>query len=196
MEMTIREYFKKCPDQSSWKISFGLSFFLHGLVILGGGWVLAQGVQYGMASSVLGGGNPAVQPPAEETVDLEDNEGAPAEQRKTLKPTPKPVTPAGIGGKVSGQVSQMPSYYLNPPPSYPMEARIRKEEGVVMLQARVDSQGKVSALTLVQSSGFSDLDQSALETVKVWQFKPARTAGIPVETSVNIPIRFYLKDFH
>jgi protein TonB len=45
-----------------------------------------------------------------------------------------------------------------------------------------------------QSSGFPLLDESAVQTVKGWQFKPAQMAGIPISTTVNIPVRFRLQD--
>lgn len=147
-----------------------------------------------MAGAVAGGGKPrAVQPPVEDTVELDDSD-APAERTHKVKPKPTPVVPMGIRGPQSSGALEVPSYYRNPPPPYPDAARRLKEEGLVLLHTEVDTQGRVVSVSVAKSSGFSDLDESALETVKSWQFKPAQIAGIPIATSVNIPIRFHLKD--
>jgi periplasmic protein TonB len=195
--MGIREYFKNSGNDTRWKLSAGLAVFFHAVVLLGGSLVMAQKAEYGMAGSVASGGNPrVVQTQVLETVELDaSDDDAPAEHHKKQKPTPTPVIPTGIGGRVSGTVSEVAAYYRNPPPVYSLEVRARKEEGVVMLRAEVDTQGKVTSVSLVQSSGFADLDESALDAVKNWQFKPAQIAGIPVSSSAKIPIRFRLKDF-
>jgi|GEM_PF-2410710 protein TonB len=194
--MGIREYFENSGNETRWKLSAGLAVLLHAVVLLGGTWVMTQKAEYGMAGAVAGGGNPRVVPtPVEDTVELDAaSDSDLAEHHKKSKPTSTPVIPTGIGGKVSGSVSEMPAYYRNPPPVYSLEARRLKEEGVVLIHAEVDAQGNVSLVSLVKSSGFSDLDESAQEAVKGWRFKPAQIAGIPISTSVNIPVRFQLKD--
>jgi len=45
-----------------------------------------------------------------------------------------------------------------------------------------------------KSSGYEVLDRSALETVRDWRFIPARFGGIPVKSTVIIPITFKLKE--
>jgi periplasmic protein TonB len=192
--MEIREYFKNSVNENRWKLSAVLSVCLHIVVLAGGSWVMTQKAQYGMAGAVAGGGKPqVVQPPAEDTVELEDSD-APFEHRQKSKPKPTPIIPTGIGGPTSGGALEVPSYYRNPPPDYPEAARRFKEEGVVMLHTEVDAQGKVTSVSVAHSCGFSDLDESALEAVKTWRFKPAQIAGISISTSVNIPVRFRLKD--
>jgi len=55
--------------------------------------------------------------------------------------------------------------------------------------------GSVKRIEIAQSSGFDDLDQSALDTVlKRWRFVAAkRSDGRPVESWVLVPIRFALR---
>ncbi len=194
--MGIREYFKNSGNSTRWKLSAFLAVFFHAFVLVGGSLVMAKQAEYGMAGAVAGGGQPrVVQPPVEETVELEDAvDEAPAEHHSKPKLTPVPVISTGMGGPTSGGALEVPSYYRNPPPPYPEPARRFKEEGVVILHTEVDTQGKVVSVSLLKSCGFPDLDESALETVKTWQFKPAQVAGIPISTSVNIPVRFRLKD--
>jgi protein TonB len=66
-------------------------------------------------------------------------------------------------------------------------------QGVVLLRVHVRADGSVAEVTVAQSSGFSQLDDAALKTVRErWRFIPARLDGIPVESWVEVPIRFVL----
>jgi protein TonB len=42
------------------------------------------------------------------------------------------------------------------------------------------------------SSGWPILDEAALRAVKNWRFHPARVGGIPIPSTVTVPIRFEL----
>jgi TonB family protein len=87
----------------------------------------------------------------------------------------------------------IPQYGTNPKPPYPELARRRGYEGTVRLVVEVLASGCVGEISIKRSSGYEVLDQSALMTVKKWRFTPARFAGIPVRTTVIVPITFYLK---
>jgi protein TonB len=64
-------------------------------------------------------------------------------------------------------------------------------EGTVVLRVVVAADGTPTSVVVLQSSGSEILDTSALETVRTrWRFVPARRNGIPVEDSVQVPIRF------
>ena len=50
-------------------------------------------------------------------------------------------------------------------------------------------------MTIRQSSGYGMLDTSAAETVRErWRFVPARRNGVPVESTVTVPIRFRIRE--
>ena len=70
----------------------------------------------------------------------------------------------------------------------PKEARDAGVSGVVMVQALVGADGRVKDAKVVKSIPM--LDAAAVEAVRQWTFKPARTKGQPVEVWVAIPIRF------
>jgi len=96
------------------------------------------------------------------------------------------------GGGGSGGTSASPAYGSNPQPPYPMAARRMGLEGTVILRVVVAPDGTPTSVAVLQSSGHDVLDASALETVqKRWRFVPARRNGIPVEDSVQVPIRFH-----
>lgn len=99
---------------------------------------------------------------------------------------------AGHGG-VPGGTSARPDYGVNPKPPYPMLARRRGEQGIVLVRVHVRADGSVAAAEIKQSSGSTLLDDSALRTVREsWRFMPARLDGVPVESWVEVPIRFVL----
>ncbi len=123
---------------------------------------------------------PMTEPPVEETA----NESAMATAEKNAAASDE----AHAAVKVS-----VPLYDINPPPVYPRVARRRNFQGTVLLDVRVTADGTAAEVKLVQSSGHHVLDQSALTAVQGWRFEPARRGTHPVETWVQVPVRFELR---
>ena len=91
------------------------------------------------------------------------------------------------------QTVASPDFVENVPPPYPDEAKQHKQEGLVILSARVDASGRPVEVKIKQSSGYFLLDQAALKAVKRWKFKPARAGGMAVESKTEVPVRFRLE---
>lgn len=89
--------------------------------------------------------------------------------------------------KVGGNVKP-PKVVNKVQPEYPESAR--KAKGDVVLEIVIDEQGRVRNPTVAKSSGNSDLDRSALETIAQWTFQPATLEGRPVAVYFTITIRF------
>ncbi|MGH7964772.1 MAG: energy transducer TonB [Candidatus Binatia bacterium] len=101
---------------------------------------------------------------------------------------------AGLGRGGGGGTLARPNYGVNPKPPYPLIARRMGAEGVVVLRVFVHADGSVGRVELSRSSGFNTLDESAVNTVRErWRFLPARQDGQPVESWVEVPIRFVLE---
>lgn len=99
------------------------------------------------------------------------------------------------GNPLSGEVSlAVPRYRENTHPAYPLIARIRGHEGIVILSVEIFTDGSVGSLKIKKSSGYSVLDKSALEAVKTWKFEPGRKIGKPTIMWVDVPVKFVLKD--
>lgn len=98
-------------------------------------------------------------------------------------PAPAPVIPPSVGA----------AYLNNPKPAYPALSKRLREEGKVLLHVLIDAQGAAAQVELQESSGFSRLDQAAMEAVRSWRFVPAQQAGKAVSAWVTIPISFSLK---
>lgn len=85
-----------------------------------------------------------------------------------------------------------PLFATQPPkPEYPRIARRKGLEGTATIEVMFNALGEQLALTLVKSSGFSLLDQAALEAVETWQFD-APAPRLASHYKVTVPIRFAL----
>jgi len=178
--------------------SLGFAVLSHVLAFLVGSLSLATQAEYGMSGATTPTQAQELPPLELEVVDLLDSEEARPVRKKTPEPTPIPTpeaaqSPAAAPVTTSGAY-EIPAYYRNPKPDYPAEAKKLGQEGVVLLRVEVDGKGSVASVTLRQSSGFPMLDEAAQKVVSTWLFKPGRLAGIAVSTSVDVPVRFKLKD--
>jgi protein TonB len=76
-------------------------------------------------------------------------------------------------------------------PAYPSASRRAGEEGTVRLKVLVDEKGRPRDVSIANSSGFSRLDQAAMEAVRKWRFVAATdgTNAITAWTQVAITFR-------
>ena len=117
-------------------------------------------------------------------------------QAKQVTPTAPSSSASSVAGPAAAPTTDADykaSYLKNPKPPYPPLAVKMRLEGKVTVIAEVLASGKAGRVRLESSSGHDLLDQSALSTVKQWQFTPARKDGVIVTQVVRIPINFNLK---
>ncbi|MGE8280968.1 MAG: energy transducer TonB [Stenotrophomonas sp.] len=77
-----------------------------------------------------------------------------------------------------------------PPPDYPAELACTGVGGTSVLKVVVGPQGSPTDVTLVSSSGNSQLDDSAAKRVREWKFNAATRNGQPVPTTIQVPVSF------
>lgn len=95
----------------------------------------------------------------------------------------------GSGG--GGESLASPADYLsNPKPNYPRLARLRRQEGVVVLSVRVTADGLPAEVRVKRGSSFELLDEAALRAVRHWRFTPARKGNRTAACQIEVPIRF------
>ena len=75
-------------------------------------------------------------------------------------------------------------------PVYPPEAKAAKIQGKVVLRAVIGKDGHVKNLQVV--SGPKELQQSALDAVRQWVYKPYLLNGNPVEVMTDINVIYTL----
>ena len=102
------------------------------------------------------------------------------------RPDPPPVVePVRVGGNVP-----QPRKTWNVTPEYPRLARLRRIQGIVILEVTVDRQGDVSNVSVLRSA--EDLDQAAVEAVRQWRYEPTIVNGRPVSIIFTETVRFQI----
>ena len=106
-----------------------------------------------------------------------------------VMPPPEPPRPAGPV-RVA-QLPVAPRKIADARPLYPEIARAARREGTVVLEAVLDTAGRVTQLRVIQSVPL--LDQAALDAVRQWRYTPSVYGGQPVSVLMTITIRFQLQ---
>jgi TonB family protein len=106
----------------------------------------------------------------------------------------------GYGGGTGGGAYRPGNGVLSPEiiheekPQYTSEAMRAKVQGIVEVEAIVNSDGSVGHVQIVRSlDDRFGLDQKAVEAVKRWRFRPGTRLGKPVAVLVNIELTFTLR---
>ncbi len=104
---------------------------------------------------------------------------------------------SGRGGGGSGefglkQVDTPPVPIRKVEPEFPSEALQMGICGRVVLRFLVKTDGKVAKASVLEADPPGFFEQSAMEALDKWRFKPGRYRGNAVATWVDLPIRFRL----
>jgi TonB family protein len=95
-------------------------------------------------------------------------------------------------GPYTVPANEMQTYVLTKvPPVYPEEAKKARIQGKVVLNAIIGKDGSVENLAVV--SGPNELQQSALDAVRQWTYKPFLMNGDAVEVKTSINVIYTLK---
>jgi protein TonB len=91
-----------------------------------------------------------------------------------------------------GEVDIAPKATRSVQPEYPFMARRRGIEGVVRVRFRVDREGRVGDLEILEARPSGVFEKVVRQAVSRWRFAPGRKDGVAVETWVEVPVRFEL----
>jgi TonB family protein len=75
---------------------------------------------------------------------------------------------------------------------YPGDAQVQGEQGDVLLDVEVGTNGRPQRIRLDKSSGYTDLDDAALQTAANFHYVPAVSGGDTETTWKKIVIRYQL----
>ncbi len=103
----------------------------------------------------------------------------------TPPPLPTPAGPIRVGGVV-----QRPKLLKRVAPSYPIEARHARIQGIVRIDAIVNKQGRVVQMKLV--SGHPLLVGATMQALSQWVYEPTYLNGIAVPLVFGIEVIFNL----
>ncbi len=102
------------------------------------------------------------------------------EQHPSKTSGPVTVRPEVMQGQIVNKVT----------PSYPEEAKKERIQGKVLLDAIIGKSGEVEELKAV--SGPKELQQSALDAVRKWTYKPFLLNGEPVDVKTTVSVIYSL----
>jgi len=103
-------------------------------------------------------------------------------------PPPPPRAPLRVGGQI-----KPPELTHRVEPIYPEIAVNARVRGTVILEAQVDKEGHVVALTVLRS-GNPLLDGAAIAAVKQWRYRPLILNGQPEQFVLTVVLTFNLQD--
>jgi periplasmic protein TonB len=124
--------------------------------------------------------------PAEDT-------NAPRQTTEDPQPVPEVKHEAPGAGPVVVQPQGDPRYPFTEP-EYPVPDIRMGHEGTVWLTIEILPNGRVGAVRIDQSSGFTRLDDSAVREARKWRMKPGTQDGIAIPMYKRVPVTFRLKD--
>jgi protein TonB len=101
-------------------------------------------------------------------------------------PPPEPIRPVRLH---SGMKAPVKTAHVAP--LYPMIARQAHIDGVVILEAVLDDQGRVESVRVLRSIPM--LDQAAVDAVRQWRFTPALLNGQAVPVVMTVTVNFTLQ---
>jgi protein TonB len=101
-------------------------------------------------------------------------------------PPPPPQTPVRLHSGI-----QPPRKIVDVSPPYPELARAAHQQGVVILEAVIDTGGAVETVRVLR--GYPLLDQAAIDAVRHWRFTAALLNGEPVPVVMTVTVNFRLQ---
>jgi TonB family protein len=124
--------------------------------------------------------------------------GTPAAPGTPAPPPPPPAPGARAIQEVDGEAPIRVGGNIAPPtkirdvrPVYPQEAQIARVQGVVIIEAVIDSTGRVRDARILRSIPI--LDQAAVDAVLQWEFTPTIVDGIPRAVIMTVTVNFTLQ---
>ena len=76
-------------------------------------------------------------------------------------------------------------------PVYPQDAQQARIQGVVVIELRIDEEGRVSDAEILRS--VPELDQSAIDAVRQWEFQPTLMNGAAIPVIMVATVQFTLQ---
>ena len=101
-------------------------------------------------------------------------------------------SPRALNG---GSVEDLhPTKIDGPKPHYPIASRRLREEGDVLVRLCIDSRGEVEKAQIQKSSGYQNLDHSALSALSKWRFvASSQLLNSSFAECFRFPVRFTLE---
>jgi TonB family protein len=98
-------------------------------------------------------------------------------------PSPNPVR---VGGGI-----RTPRKVHDVPPVYPPEAQASRAQGLVIMEALLDCDGRIADVRVLRGQPL--LNEAALEAVRQWEYTPTLLNGVPVPVIMTVTVTFSIQ---
>ena len=98
----------------------------------------------------------------------------------------QPAEPVRVGGNIIA-----PTKTKNIDPVYPPVAQAARVSGVVILEAVIGPDGRVTNVNILRSVPL--LDDAAVAAVRQWEYTPTLLNGVPVPVIMTVTVNFQLR---
>jgi protein TonB len=105
---------------------------------------------------------------------------------RVAPPPPSQRTPVRLH---SGMKAPVKIFHVDP--VYPVVAQSARIQGVVILEATIDSSGNVQAIKVLRP--LQMLDRAASEAVRQWRYEPGELNGVKVPVIMSVTVEFTLR---
>lgn len=105
---------------------------------------------------------------------------------ESYRQTLESLQPLRIGGGL-----KPPTKIKDVKPAYPPEAQAARVQGVVIVEAIIDADGKVADSRILRSIPL--LNDAALRAVQEWEFTPTLLNGMPQSVVMTVTVNFLLQ---
>jgi protein TonB len=99
--------------------------------------------------------------------------------------TPPPLAPVRVSGHIKEPVKTR-----HVDPVYPEVTRAARIEGIVIIEAVIDVNGRIAKTRILR--GVPILDEAALEAVRQWEYTPTLLDGVPTPIVMTITVNFQI----
>jgi protein TonB len=107
-------------------------------------------------------------------------------------PVPPPPVAAVTGPiRVGGRI-EAPALAYRVDPVYPELAAAARLQGIVILEALVNRDGRIDNVKVLRSSGTTLLDRAAEDAVHQWRYEPLLLNGVPTRFLLTVTLSFHL----
>jgi protein TonB len=103
---------------------------------------------------------------------------------------PEAQAGSGVPVRVGGQI-KTPDLVHRVEPRYPSIAQNAHVAGAVILEATVDTNGRVQSVHVLR--GIPLLNEAAVDAVRQWQYSPLRLNGVPTPFILTVTVTFKLQ---
>lgn len=76
--------------------------------------------------------------------------------------------------------------------AYPLGERKEGRDGWVNLNFMIDPRGKPYEIVVTDSTGNKRFEEAAIQAAQGWEFEPATLAGVPIDSSYTVHVKFLL----